>query len=57
MIVVRRTLTELLLETTNEEISKVAEETVKSFKSKGNYLYISSKTFDGFSNSQLIVQV
>lgn len=43
MIVVRRTLTELLLEATNEEISKVAEETVKSFKSKGNYLHISTK--------------
>lgn len=38
MIVVRRTLTELLLEVTNEEISKVADETVKSFKSKGTYI-------------------
>lgn len=43
MIVVRRTLTELLLEVTNEEISKVADETIKTFKSKGNYLFVSTK--------------
>ena len=40
MIVVRRTLTELLLETTNEEIVKVAEESIKSFRTKGNYYYV-----------------
>lgn len=51
MTVVRRTLTELLLEATNEEIFKVADETAKTFKSKGNYLSVSTKFFYSFLHS------
>ncbi|XP_075144796.1 uncharacterized protein LOC142219912 isoform X2 [Haematobia irritans] len=36
MVVVRQTLTELLLEVTNEEIAKIANETVKNFKMKAS---------------------
>uniref|UniRef100_A0A1I8N920 Arginine/serine-rich protein PNISR n=1 Tax=Musca domestica TaxID=7370 RepID=A0A1I8N920_MUSDO len=36
MIVVRQTLTELLLEVTNEEISKLANETLKNYKLKAS---------------------
>ena len=39
MIAVRRTLTELLLEVTNKEIAQVAQETLKSYKTKGTKLY------------------
>lgn len=58
MIVVRRTLTELLLEVTNEEIAKVADESLKSFKSKGTYLliYTKNKTYN-FIHSRLRVSV
>ncbi|TMW50158.1 hypothetical protein DOY81_004783 [Sarcophaga bullata] len=44
MIVVRRTLTELLLETTNEEIAKVAEESIKSFKTKASSAQVIQKS-------------
>uniref|UniRef100_A0A1I8PNW9 Arginine/serine-rich protein PNISR n=1 Tax=Stomoxys calcitrans TaxID=35570 RepID=A0A1I8PNW9_STOCA len=36
MVVVRQTLTELLLEVTNEEIAKIANETVKNYKLKAS---------------------
>lgn len=35
MLVVRRTLTEILLETTNEEIADIATETLKAHRAKG----------------------
>uniref|UniRef100_T1H1Y2 Uncharacterized protein n=1 Tax=Megaselia scalaris TaxID=36166 RepID=T1H1Y2_MEGSC len=35
MLVVRRSLTELLLEVTNEEIQSIAQEQYKKHKSKG----------------------
>ncbi|XP_037813418.1 arginine/serine-rich protein PNISR isoform X2 [Lucilia sericata] len=44
MAVVRRTLTELLLEATNEEISKVAEETIKTFKTKASSVQVIRKS-------------
>lgn len=39
MIVVRKTLTELLLEVTNEEISSISNEAIKSLKNKGTYIH------------------
>ncbi|KNC21732.1 hypothetical protein FF38_04015 [Lucilia cuprina] len=44
MTVVRRILTELLLEATNEEISKVAEETIKTFKTKASSAQVIRKS-------------
>lgn len=38
MLVVRRTLTEILLETTNEEIAAIASETLKAHRAKGTLL-------------------
>lgn len=42
MLAVRRTLTEILLETTNEEIAAIAGETLKAHRAKGT-LYITLK--------------
>jgi len=37
MLVVRRTLTEILLETTNEEIAAIATESIKAHRAKGTF--------------------
>ncbi|KAL9890432.1 uncharacterized protein ACN427_009419 [Glossina fuscipes fuscipes] len=44
MIVVRRTLTELLLEVTNNEISQVANDTLKAYKSKASSAQVIGKS-------------
>ncbi|KAM7364187.1 uncharacterized protein ACRADG_000783 [Cochliomyia hominivorax] len=44
MVIVRRTLTELLLEATNEEISKVADETIKTYKTKASSVQVIRKS-------------